>query len=279
MQCSSSPPQRPERAPPGQIFKVKTGWTHKKQKGGSGGYICRGGVGGGGGTAAAGTSLDAAVANTCPYWRHVPNKCPPATVKDHTPATNVLSSIHPAVFIHLTASIHPSFIHRQRSVCLSVCLSVALRCKHTPNPGFCRPPRLFLWLTPICCLPRECVSVCWGQGRGPVGVGPRCPLISSCWASHAELDGWEDDSSWLRGEGRTRGHQDGSRSCAEPKGQKPAGPVQAAGSNWAQVAPAKTQVGADSCYRRRPSHICSVVSTEPPLFREEAAKQVKPGGE
>lgn len=36
-----------------------------------------------------------------------------------------------------------------------------------------------------------------GQGRGQAGVGPGCPLINSCWASHAGLDGWEGDSSWL----------------------------------------------------------------------------------
>ncbi|KAK2824488.1 hypothetical protein Q5P01_021663 [Channa striata] len=35
-----------------------------------------------------------------------------------------------------------------------------------------------------------------GQGRGRAGVGPGCPLINSCSPSHAELDGWEGDSSW-----------------------------------------------------------------------------------
>lgn len=43
-----------------------------------------------------------------------------------------------------------------------------------------------------------------GQGRGLAGVGPGCPLINSCWASHAELDGWEGDSSWLREKVGTR---------------------------------------------------------------------------
>lgn len=36
-----------------------------------------------------------------------------------------------------------------------------------------------------------------GQGRGQAGVGPGCPLINSCWASQAGLDGWEGDGSWL----------------------------------------------------------------------------------
>ncbi|TNN74229.1 hypothetical protein EYF80_015472 [Liparis tanakae] len=39
-------------------------------------------------------------------------------------------------------------------------------------------------------------SMVGGQGRGQAGVGPGCPLINSCSASHAGLDGWEGDSSW-----------------------------------------------------------------------------------
>lgn len=67
-------------------------------------------------TAAAGTSLDAAVANTCPYWRRASNKCLSAAVKDHTAATNVLSSIPLSLHPVLLPSIHISIVY------LAVCM-------------------------------------------------------------------------------------------------------------------------------------------------------------
>lgn len=84
-----------EQAPPGQIFKVKTGRAHKKLRGGGGVATSVRGEGGRderrgekwgrrGVAAAAETSLDTADANTCPYWRHAASKCPATAPQTHT---------------------------------------------------------------------------------------------------------------------------------------------------------------------------------------------------
>jgi len=76
----------------GKYLKSKQAGAHKKLRGaGSVATSVRGGDekrgenwGQRGLAAAAGTSLDTADANTCPYWRHAASKCPATAPHTHT---------------------------------------------------------------------------------------------------------------------------------------------------------------------------------------------------